>query len=163
MLIFFWFSTFLVLGIVLIISIFEDMGIIESIENTLKALVWAGIPIMLSGLIFSYIVNTQSFYGIRRNMEIDIPNQISFLKNMNKLVAVRVDGNNMIIDIANMGQSVKNTDQWKDLVNSIENYNKKMTSNIFAKEHPVLGHIYYGAYPKIPDDFKYIKLNEIIK
>jgi hypothetical protein len=38
-----------------------------------------------------------------------------------------------------------------------------MTSNIFAKEHPVLGHIYYGAYPKIPDDFKYIKINEIIK
>ncbi len=118
---------------------------------------------ILISTIFSFItysMNSKEFYDLKTMYEINIPNKVNLVKNLNSKVLIHSEFNNLIIDVANQGQSGKNTDEWNDLVSKIEEYNKKLTEFFYAKEHPYFAFCTNGFYPPITG-LKFIKLNEI--
>lgn len=108
----------------------------------------------------SFSVNTNTLAGLNLQNEVNIPNQISLVKSLNTKVLIHNDSTHLIVDVANLGQSAKNTEEWKSLVNSINTYNNDLLQFYFAKNHYVMAFIHGGFYPD-HGDLRYIKLNEI--
>ncbi len=107
-----------------------------------------------------YASNKKDLVLLQLDNEVNIPNQINMVKTLNSKVMLHTDNTHLIVDVANMGQSAKNTDEWRDLVRTINKYNKDLLDYKFAQDHVIQNWIVNGPAPS-PGDLKYIKLNEL--
>jgi hypothetical protein len=113
--------------------------------------------------VISYYHNSKELYGLNTQISVQIPNEMAFLKDMNRLVVVHSDQKNLIVDVANLGQSVRNTQEWKGLLGSVDYYNHQVTEWMWMRENPTLALFMGGPYPAIPDTLRFVKFNDLTK
>ena len=125
------------------------------------------IPLIIYVIIISliqvgfYTHNSYSFADVETTLNYNIPNKIQLLNKLKNIVVVKSDNNNLIIDVANAGQSAKNTETWIQFSDEINNYNKTYTKINWYEDNPFLAFITYGAMPTPPSDLKFVRLNEL--
>ncbi len=127
---------------------------------------WVVLPVAILSFGFS-LWNSYSHQlldgiaGLDNEYNHTIPNKMEFLKALNVNVIVNTNNKNLIIDVANADQSVRSTDEWKDLLNTINAYNANLTTWEYKVVHPWLCFSEDLIYPHTLPNVKHISFNEL--
>ncbi len=113
------------------------------------------------GNVSFYYSNGMKIAELQRNLDYDLPNLLTFLNGLDSKVLVKTENTRLIIDVANQGQSVVNTEQWKNLVDFVNGYNREYMEQLYMRQHPVISTINGGFFPRDMGQLKYVKLSEL--
>jgi len=95
---------------------------------------------------------------LRTDAKYSLNNILILANSMNEKVIVKIDNDKLIVDVANMSQSSKTSDVYISYVNNVNSYNTKLSALRAKGERTWVNILYYGFYPPISDELKFIQI-----
>ncbi len=158
-----------ILGLAILIYGFAAGAFASEGDNILKSKLF-NLCFFAAIFIVFPLANFGTYYGHNRDLanlrqmeNFEIPNQLSLLVKLKSEVKMTSDIKNLVVDVANQSQSVKNTEVWEILVFKINSFNRDFTEEKFMRENPIMSFLTKGAFPADLGELQFIKLNDLTK
>jgi hypothetical protein len=96
--------------------------------------------------------------NLKVKYDYNLGNVLNLANSMNEKVIIKTENDRIIIDVANLSQSTITSSVYIDYVNQVNIYNKELAEFKVKSRKGFMNKLYYGLYPELPDDIKYIKI-----
>jgi hypothetical protein len=116
------------------------------------------ITCIVGGVFTTYFSKTEELEKLRVSANYNVQNILTLANNLNEKAVVKTTNNEIIVDVANFSQSTITSDVYKQYVVAINTYNATLAEFKVRCKPGLIYRIYYGVYPDLPEDLKYIKI-----
>lgn len=96
--------------------------------------------------------------NLKVKYEYNLNNILNLANSMNEKIIIKTENDRLIIDVANLSQSTITSSIYIDYVKNVNQYNEQLAEFKVKCRKGFMNKLYYGLYPELPEDIKYIKI-----